>query len=37
MRADTPGAKLRALREQYGRTQLWVEVEGDLGRVTCSG
>jgi len=32
MGTDTPGgAKLRALREQYGKTQLWVEVEADLG------
>src|SRR5687768_5610321 len=25
------GAKLRALREQAGRSQLWVEAEADLG------
>jgi transcriptional regulator with XRE-family HTH domain len=29
---STPGgARLRALREQAGRTQLWVELEADLG------
>jgi transcriptional regulator with XRE-family HTH domain len=28
----TPGGpKLRALRERYGKTQLWVELEADLG------
>jgi transcriptional regulator with XRE-family HTH domain len=32
MGADTPGGvKLRALRERHGRTQLWVEVEAELG------
>src|SRR5215216_5147448 len=25
------GARLRALREQVGRTQLWVELEAELG------
>jgi transcriptional regulator with XRE-family HTH domain len=31
-RAGTPGgAKLRAVREQAGRAQLWVEAEADLG------
>jgi transcriptional regulator with XRE-family HTH domain len=31
-RSWTPGgARLRALREQAGRTQLWVELEADLG------
>jgi transcriptional regulator with XRE-family HTH domain len=31
-RSWTPGgARLRALRERAGRTQLWVELEGDLG------
>src|SRR3954451_12696327 len=32
VRAGTPGgAKLRAVREQAGRSQLWVEAEADLG------
>src|ERR671929_2119806 len=31
-RLGTPGgAKLRAVREQAGRSQLWVEAEADLG------
>jgi len=31
-RAGTPGgARLRAIREQIGRAQLWVEAEADLG------
>jgi transcriptional regulator with XRE-family HTH domain len=31
-RAGTPGgARLRAIREQIGRSQLWVEAEADLG------
>ena len=37
-RMGTPGgAKLRVLRERAGRTQLWVELEAELGTRRIAG